>query len=129
MKVITKAKIKEIKKALALAIKENEPFDAQVFFKIPASIKHDLQSYALHTNQTVSDILRYCLQGIEVKESIADEEAVRELNRIGVNLNQISRGVNRANARNKNVDLNKVATHLALIFREINEINQSLKKR
>ena len=129
MKAITKSKIKEIKKALSLAIKQNEPFDAQVFFKIPTPIKLDLQRYAQDTNQTVSDILRYCLQGIAVKESIADEETVRELNRIGVNLNQIARGVNRANARNKNVDLNKVAAHLASIYREISEINQSLNKR
>ena len=127
-KPITKIKLSNIKSQIEKAIKGKEKFDAIILFKLPKKIKEDLKEYALSRNVSVSDIIRYALQSLEIKENNLDSLMIKELNKIGINVNQIARYVNQANTNGEDINSNEIFLKLEKISMQLEKINKKVNK-
>ena len=126
-KPITKIKLSNIKSQIEKATKEKEKFDAIILFKLPKKIKEDLKEYALSRNVSVSDIIRYSLQSLEIKENNLDSLMIKELNLIGINVNQIARYVNQANTNGEDINSNEIFLKLEKISMQLEKINKKVQ--
>ena len=126
-KPITKIKLSNIKSQIEKATKEKEKFDAIILFKLPKKIKEDLKEYALSRNVSVSDIIRYALQSLEIKENNLDSLMIKELNLIGINVNQIARYVNQANTNSEDINSNEIFLKLEKISMQLEKINKKVQ--
>jgi hypothetical protein len=123
-KRITKTKIKQVRKDIQKAENNKTPFDGVITFKLPKAIREDLQDYCTQTNQKFSDIMRYSLMNLPVRENNFDIEGLKALAKIGNNLNQIARGINQANFDERTIDSDVLLNELEDITRQLQKLNR-----
>ena len=100
-------------------MKENkERRSAWIKMRVTPDEKRLIESKASAQGQTVTDFLRQRALDYRLRQSPLEKERIRQLARIGSNMNQIARG---ANTYKKRAEAVEVITRLILLERELHE--------
>ena len=100
-------------------MKENkERRSAWIKMRVTPDEKRLIESKASAQEQTVTDVLRQRALDYRLRQSPLEKERIRQLARIGSNMNQIARW---ANTYKKRAEAVEVITRLILLERELHE--------
>ncbi len=100
-------------------MKENkERRSAWIKIRVTPDEKRLIESKASAQGQTVTDFLRQRALDYRLRQSPLEKERIRQLARIGSNMNQIARW---ANTYKKRAEAVEVITRLILLERELHE--------
>ena len=100
-------------------MKENkERRSAWIKMRVTPDEKKLIESKASAQGQTVTDFLRQRALDYRLRQSPLEKERIRQLARIGANMNQIARW---ANTYKKRAEAVEVITRLILLERELHE--------
>ena len=100
-------------------MKENkERRSAWIKMRVTPDEKKLIESKAFAQGQTVTDFLRQRALDFRLRQSPLEKERIRQLARIGSNMNQIARW---ANTYKKRAEAVEVITRLILLERELHE--------
>ena len=100
-------------------MKENkERRSAWIKMRVTPDEKRLIESKASAQGQTVTDFLRQRALDYRLRQSPLEKERIRQLARIGANMNQIARW---ANTYKKRAEAVEVITRLILLERELHE--------
>lgn len=100
-------------------MKENrEKRSAWIKMRVTPDEKKLIESKASAQGQTVTDFLRQRALDYRLRQSPLEKERIRQLARIGSNMNQIARW---ANTYKKRAEAVEVITRLILLERELHE--------
>ena len=100
-------------------MKENrEKRSAWIKMRVTPDEKKLIESKASAQGQTVTDFLRQRALDYRLRQSPLEKERIRQLARIGANMNQIARW---ANTYKKRTEAVEVITRLILLERELHE--------
>ena len=100
-------------------MKENkERRSAWIKMRVTPDEKKLIESKASAQGQTVTDFLRQRALDFRLRQSPLEKERIRQLARIGSNMNQIARW---ANTYKKRAEAVEVITRLILLERELHE--------
>ena len=100
-------------------MKENrEKRSAWIKMRVTPDEKKLIESKASAQGQTVTDFLRQRALDYRLRQSPLEKERIRQLARIGANMNQIARW---ANMYKKRAEAVEVITRLILLERELHE--------
>ena len=100
-------------------MKENkERRSAWIKMRVTPDEKKLIESKASAQEQTVTDFLRQRALDFRLRQSPLEKERIRQLARIGSNMNQIARW---ANTYKKRAEAVEVITRLILLERELHE--------
>ena len=100
-------------------MKENkERRSAWIKIRVTPDEKKLIESKASAQGQTVTDFLRQRSLDFRLRQSPLEKERIRQLARIGANMNQIARW---ANMYKKRAEAVEVITRLILLERELHE--------
>ena len=100
-------------------MKENkERRSAWIKMRVTPDEKRLIESKASAQGQTVTDFLRQRALDFRLRQSPLEKERIRQLARIGSNMNQIARW---ANTYKKRAEAVEVITRLILLERELHE--------
>ena len=100
-------------------MKENkERRSAWIKMRVTPDEKRLIESKASALGQTVTDFLRQRALDYRLRQSPLEKERIRQLARIGSNMNQIARW---ANTYKKRAEAVEVITRLILLERELHE--------
>ena len=100
-------------------MKENkERRSAWIKMRVTPDEKRLIESKASAQGQTVTDFLRQRALDYRLRQSPLEKERIRQLARIGSNMNQIARW---ANTYKKRAEAVEVITRLILLDRELHE--------
>jgi len=100
-------------------MKENkERRSAWIKMRVTPDEKRLIESKASAQGQTVTDVLRQRALDYRLRQSPLEKERIRQLARIGSNMNQIARW---ANTYKKRAEAVEVITRLILLERELHE--------
>ncbi len=100
-------------------MKENkERRSAWIKMRVTPDEKRLIESKASAQGQTVTDFLRQRALDYRLRQSPLEKERIRQLARIGSNMNQIARW---ANTYKKRAEAVEVITRLILLERELHE--------
>ena len=100
-------------------MKENkERHSAWIKMRVTPDEKKLIESKASAQGQTVTDFLRQRALDYRLRQSPLEKERIRQLARIGSNMNQIARW---ANTYKKRAEAVEVITRLILLERELHE--------
>ena len=100
-------------------MKENkEKRSAWIKMRVTPDEKKLIESKASAQGQTVTDFLRQRALDYRLRQSPLEKERIRQLARIGSNMNQIARW---ANTYKKRAEAVEVITRLILLKRELHE--------
>ena len=100
-------------------MKENkERRSAWIKIRVTPDEKRLIESKASAQGQTVTDFLRQRALDYRLRQSPLEKERIRQLARIGANMNQIARW---ANTYKKRAEAVEVITRLILLERELHE--------
>lgn len=100
-------------------MKENkERRSAWIKMRVTPDEKKLIESKASSQGQTVTDFLRQRALDYRLRQSPLEKERIRQLARIGSNMNQIARW---ANTYKKRAEAVEVITRLILLERELHE--------
>ena len=100
-------------------MKENkERRSAWIKMRVTPDEKRLIESKASAQEQTVTDFLRQRALDYRLRQSPLEKERIRQLARIGSNMNQIARW---ANTYKKRAEAVEVITRLILLERELHE--------
>ena len=100
-------------------MKENkERRSAWIKMRVTPDEKKLIESKASAQGQTVTDFLRQRALDYRLRQSPLEKERIRQLARIGANMNQIARW---ANTYKKRAEAVEVITRLILLDRELHE--------
>ena len=100
-------------------MKENkERRSAWIKMRVTPDEKKLIESKASAQGQTVTDFLRQRALDFRLRQSPLEKERIRQLARIGSNMNQIARW---ANTYKKRAEAVEVITRLILLDRELHE--------
>ena len=100
-------------------MKENkERRSAWIKMRVTPDEKRLIESKASAQGQTVTDFLRQRALNYRLRQSPLEKERIRQLARIGSNMNQIARW---ANTYKKRAEAVEVITRLILLERELHE--------
>ena len=100
-------------------MKENkERRSAWIKMRVTPDEKRLIESKASAQGQTVTDFLRQRALDFRLRQSPLEKERIRQLARIGSNMNQIARW---ANTYKKRAEAVEVITRLILLDRELHE--------
>ena len=99
-------------------IKNKERRSAWIKMRVTPDEKRLIESKASAQGQTVTDFLRQRALDYRLRQSPLEKERIRQLARIGSNMNQIARW---ANTYKKRAEAVEVITRLILLERELHE--------
>ena len=101
-------------------MKENrEKRSAWIKMRVTPDEKKLIESKASAQGQTVTDFLRQRALDYRLRQSPLEKERIRQLARIGANMNQIARW---ANIYKKRAEAVEVITRLIMLERELHEV-------
>ena len=98
--------------------KNKERRSAWIKMRVTPDEKRLIESKASAQGQTVTDFLRQRALDYRLRQSPLEKERIRQLARIGANMNQIARW---ANTYKKRAEAVEVITRLILLERELHE--------
>ena len=113
------APFEPLKSRSGKGMKENkEKRSAWIKMRVTPDEKKLIESKASAQGQTVTDFLRQRALDYRLRQSPLEKERIRQLARIGSNMNQIARW---ANTYKKRAEAVEVITRLILLERELHE--------
>ena len=98
---------------------DKERRSAWIKMRVTPDEKRLIESKASAQGQTVTDFLRQRALDYRLRQSPLEKERIRQLARIGSNMNQIARW---ANTYKKRAEAVEVITRLILLERELHEV-------
>ena len=99
-------------------IENKERRSEWIKMRVTSDEKKLIESKASAQGQTVTDFLRQRALDYRLRQSPLEKERIRQLARIGANMNQIARW---ANTYKKRAEAEEVITRLILLERELHE--------